>query len=76
LNKDKMVHLIKLHEQAPHQKYGDTILINPDNISFIRPDDNGGSYIIFCCYGGQHSCFQALSVSESLEEILAIIKKS
>lgn len=71
-----MVHLIKLHEQASHQPYGDTILVNPDNISYIKPDKKGGSDIIFCCCGIQNSHYQAISVSETLEEILAIIRQS
>jgi len=70
-----MVHLIRLHRHSKDKDDRVMLLVNPDNISFISPLDDGGSCIHFCCSTqGQH--FQVITVMESLYEIESLIKKS
>lgn len=69
-----MVHFIKLHTHVKREINQMSILVNPDNISYIKPLKDGGSHIIFCCSDNQN--YQGVSVIESLEEIISIIKAS
>ena len=69
-----MVHLIKLHNRAEEEIDRNPVLVNPDNISYIRPMDDGGSHIIFCCAESSH--YQGIYVEESLDEIISLIKVS
>lgn len=69
-----MVHLIRLHNHADDEADRIPILVNPDNISYIRPMENGGCHIIFCCAEASH--YQGLYVIESLDEIISLIKVS
>lgn len=71
-----MVHFIKLHHYSEDVENQDLILINPDNIAYIKSRDDGSSYIVFCCSAAKEYQYQYLSVMESLEEIEAIIKRS
>lgn len=71
-----MVHLIAVHIQLDKKRGGERCLVNPENISYIRPMTDGGSYICFCCFNHQNNIYQGLHVMESLDEILNLIKKS
>lgn len=67
-----MVHLLKLHYLASDDK--EVILVNPDNISYITSIENGGSHIFFCS-SIKEGYSQGISVTETLDEILSLIKK-
>lgn len=71
-----MVHFIRLHNYARSEKDRDEILVNPENISYISPMKEEGSYIHFCSYGGREHLSLGISVMESLAEIEELVKHS
>lgn len=70
-----MVHLIHLHRHSKNEEGRISLLVNPENISYITPLDDGGSCIYFCT-GNQAQHFQVITVMETLSEIESLIKKS
>lgn len=71
-----MVHMVKLHLHARNEKDCTLILVNPENISYITPIEDGGSFIHFCCSASKEHQYQGIAVVESLMEIEALIKKA